>query len=178
MGGAVELIPLVCPKCSTPVPAQPDESAWVCAQCGQAMQLDSEAGLQPLEVHYAAGIPPNGQGKPYWVAEGRVTMQRATYGGNQERESAQFWGQPRRFFIPAYNVSLQELLAQGMALLRQPPAPQPGPPAGFLPVVLPAADVRATAEFIIMAVEAERKDDLKEIRFELEIGAPILWVLP
>jgi hypothetical protein len=178
MGGAVELVPLVCLKCSTPVPARPDEAAWVCAQCGQAMLLDSETGLQPLVVQYAAGIPPNAQGKPYWVAEGRVTMQRATYDGNQERESAQFWSQPRRFFIPAHNVSLQELLAQGMALLRQPPALQPGPSTGFLPVVLPADDVRATAEFIIMAVEAERKDDLKEIRFDLEIGVPSLWILP
>jgi len=142
------------------------------------MLLDSEAGLQPLEVLYSAGIPANAQGKPYWVAEGHVTMLRATYEGNQERESTQFWGQPRRFFVPAFNISLQELLSQGMALLRQPPTLQPGPPVGFLPVALPAADVRATAEFIIMAVEAERKDDLKEIRFDLEIGAPTLWILP
>jgi hypothetical protein len=38
--------------------------------------------------------------------------------------------------------------------------------------------VHAAAEFIIMAVEAERKDDLKEIRFDLEIDTPILWILP
>jgi hypothetical protein len=38
--------------------------------------------------------------------------------------------------------------------------------------------VRAAAEFIVMAVEAERKDDLKEIRFDLEIDTPILWILP
>jgi hypothetical protein len=38
--------------------------------------------------------------------------------------------------------------------------------------------VRATAEFIVMAVEAERKDDLKEIRFKLELDPPILWILP
>ena len=178
MGGTIELVPLVCLKCSNPIPAQLDEIAWVCAQCGQAMLLDSETGLQPLVVQYAAGIPANTQGKPYWAADGQVTMQRATYGGNQERQSQEFWGQPRRFFVPAYNISLQELLAQGMALLRQPPAQQPGPPTGFLPVVLPVADVHATAEFIVMAVEAERKDDLKEIRFDLELGAPTLWILP
>jgi hypothetical protein len=142
------------------------------------MLLDGETGLQPLEVQYSAEIPANAQGKPYWSAEGRVSLQRLTYAGNQERESQQFWGQPRRFFIPAYSISLQELLTQGMGLLRQPPALQPGPPASFQAVTLPAADVRSTAEFIVMAVEAERKDDLKEIRFDLELEPPILWILP
>jgi hypothetical protein len=178
MGGTIELVPLVCLKCSTPIPAQPEEAAWVCAQCGQGMQLDGETGLQPLEVQYSAGIPANTQGKPYWTANGRVSLQRATYAGNEERESHQFWGQPRRFFIPAFNISLQDLLSQGMSLLRQPPAVQPGPPAAFQAATLPAADVRAAAEFIVMAIEAERKDDLKEIRFDLELDPPVLWILP
>ncbi len=178
MGGTIELVPLVCLKCSTPIPAQLEEAAWVCVQCGQAMLLDGETGLQPLEVQYSAGIPPNAQGKPYWAAEGRVSLERATFAGNQEHASQQFWGQPRRFFIPAYSITLQELLAQGMGLLRQPPALQSGLQADFQAVTLPAADVRAAAEFIVMAIEAERKDDLKEIRFDLELGPPILWILP
>jgi hypothetical protein len=38
--------------------------------------------------------------------------------------------------------------------------------------------VQAFAEFLILAVEAARKDKVKEIRFELELQPPTLWILP
>jgi len=177
----IDLIPLVCLKCGTSVPAEIDEVAWVCGQCGQGLVLDEEAGLAPLEVHYSAGIAPNARGKPYWVAEGRVTIQqRWTYGsaGRQADESTRFWAQSHRFFVPAYACTLEALLSTGMDLLLQPPDLQPGPAARFEPAILPAEHVHATAEFIVMAVEAGRKDKLKSVDFALQLTTPGLWILP
>jgi hypothetical protein len=174
----VELIQLVCLRCKTPLPAEPVEAAWVCAQCGQGMRLDEEKGLVELAVNFAAGIPNGTKGKPFWVADGSVALRRDTYSGNQSREAASFWSQPRRFYVPAYALPLETLLTAGTAYLLNPPLIQPGQPAPFEPVVLPIEDVRATVEFIVMAVEAGRKDMLKNLQFSLQLSDPVLWVLP
>ena len=46
---APALVPLMCIQCQSPIPAKPDEVAWVCATCGRGQILEDEAGLQPLE---------------------------------------------------------------------------------------------------------------------------------
>jgi hypothetical protein len=165
-------------KCSTPVPAQPDEVAWVCKQCKQGLLLDEQKGLVALNVQYAIGIAPGANGKPFWVADGRVSLHRETYSGNQEREALQFWGSSRRFFVPAFNCPLETFLSLGSNLLVKPPLLQPGPAILFEPVTLALKDLTAVAEFIVMAIEADRKDKLKEIRFSVELSDPLLWILP
>lgn len=180
MDKPVELIPLICPRCSTPVPAESGEVAWVCSQCGEGWSLEEERGLAPLRVEFSAGIAPNNSGKPYWVVEGQVSLQRQSFGSNQQQssEAEVFWRQPRRFLIPAYTCTLEELLDLGTRMLLQPPALQPGSPAHFEPATLAPEDLQATAEFIVMAIEASRKDKLKQVDFNLRLSSPVLWVLP
>jgi len=176
----VELIPLICPRCSTPVPAESEEVAWVCSQCGEGWSLEEERGLAPLRVEFAADIPPNTPGKPFWMVEGQVSLQRQAFGSNQQQgsEAEVFWRQPRRFLIPAYTCTLEELLDQGVRMLLQPPTLQPGSPVRFQPATLAPDDLQATAEFIVMAIEASRKDKLKQVDFSLRLSSPSLWVLP
>jgi hypothetical protein len=178
MDQPVELIPLVCPKCNTQVPAETDEVAWVCAQCGQGLLLDEEKGLAPIEVYFAAGIPPGAKGKPFWVADGQVTTRRQAYTGNQDSEAQIFWSQPRRFFIPAFAGTLDDRLNLAMSLMVHPPALQTGTSALFEAVIMHLEDVTAAAEFVVMAIEASRKDKLKELDFSLELSTPVLWILP
>jgi hypothetical protein len=144
------------------------------------MSLDEERGLLALEVNYSAGIAPHASGKPFWVAEGLVTLQRESFGssGKQAAEAQKFWSKTHCFFIPAFHCSLETLLSLGSSLILNPPDLQPGPPAQFEPATLYAEDVKAAAEFIIMAIEAGRKDKIKEIKFSLELSAPVLWILP
>lgn len=178
MDQPVELIPLLCVKCNTPVPAETDQVAWVCTQCGQGLSLDEEKGLAPLEVFYSADITPGAAGKPFWVADGRVTLQRQTFQGDQAKEALNFWNGARQFFVPAFASPLENLLNLGTGFLIQPPPLQPGPPARFEPVLLSIEDVQAAAEFIVVAIEAGRKDQLKEIMFSLDLSSPVLWILP
>ena len=178
----VALIPLACFKCDTSLPAQPGETAWVCARCGQGLRLDEDApaGLAPLAVQYAAGLDPARPGKPFWVAEGRVQLQRTTYATLSDKagEARQLWAQPRRFFIPAYDVPLQILADLGPRLALNPPALQPGPPAPFEPVTVSPDDLPALAEFIVLAIEAGRSDMLKQVGIQVSLSEPALWILP
>ena len=178
MGAPIELIPLLCIKCASPLPAQPDEVAWVCERCGQGLLLDESKGLLPLQVHYAASLPQDGTGRPFWVADGQVSLQRELFSGNKSAEAQLLWAQPRRFTIPAYTCTLDVLLRDGPQLLLKPPALQPGPAVKFQPVTLSPADIQALAEFIVVAIEAERSDMLKQIVVSVKIGEPVLWILP
>jgi len=178
MARPIELTPLVCIRCSTRLPAQPEEVAWVCPQCNQGQQLHETHGLAPLEVQYVAGVTPGQKGKPFWVVDGQVSLQRQTYSGNQEPEAQRFWGTVRRFFIPAFDLPLEQILTLGRQYLVQPPTLQSGPPTPFEPVILAPVDLPALAEFIVMALEADRKDKLKQLRIQLALQTPALWVLP
>lgn len=178
MGAPVELVPLLCLKCETPLPAEPEEVAWVCARCGQGMLLDESKGLLPLQVQYSAAVPPDATGRPFWVADGQVSLQRELYSGNKSVEAQLLWSQPRRFTIPAHTCPLETLLQYGPQLLLKPPDLQPGPPAHFQPVTLSPGDIQALAEFIVVAIEAERSDMLKQIVVSVKMSEPVLWILP
>ena len=190
MDRPVELVPLLCLKCGQPIPAALNEVAWVCSQCGQGQRLVEEAavenggqpatpaGLIPLDIHYSATIPPNGKGRPFWVAEGTVLLQRQTYGSSRTREAQDYWNSPRRFFIPAYDCPLEEALQESLQRLARPEQLPPGPPVAFLPVTLPEEDLQALAEFVVMVIEAKRKDKLREVVFSVRLEPPDLWILP
>lgn len=178
MAKPVELVPLVCLQCSTPLPASPSETAWVCVNCQHGMYLDERDGLASLQVFYQTGMAATQSGKPFWVAEGRAQVERKTYSGNNEKDAAHFWSQPRLFIVPAYSLPLQNLLDIGSKLVRQPPVLQVGPPVKFEPPILLRSDVLSVAEFIVVAVEADRKDKLKEVNLTLQLAEPVLWVLP
>jgi hypothetical protein len=160
-----------------PLPAQPDQVAWACPTCGQALLLDEGQGLRKTEFHYAANL--TGKGKPVWVATGRVSFSRSTFAGNDSGSMNAFWNQPRTFFVAAYALPLEQVTETGVRLLRQPlTLKDGGQPAPFEPVVVPPADVRPLAEFIIVSIEAERKDKLRALSFTLELETPQLWILP
>lgn len=180
MDKLVGLVPLQCVNCQTPVPAEPDERAWVCTNCGQGLQLDEESGLLPLEVQYAASISPDSKGgRPFWVAEGRVELSRETYDRSGEMEAAQrYWVERRRFFVPAYTCPMNKLLNLGRYYLANPPQLEAGDAVSFEPVTLSLKDVQTLAEFIVLAVEAKRKDQLKRVEINLQLDQPSLWILP
>ena len=179
MSVPVELIPLKCIRCDTPIPAGFDEFAWVCSQCGQGQQIGLD-GLDKLEIHFAQGIHPPKKGRPFWVCEGRVTLDRDTYSGTARDAQASefFWSKPRQFFVPAFSYPLEEIIRLGLQWLQNPPTLSSGSQVDFEPVTVAAGDIQAWVEFLVMAVEAERKDKVKFILFEIQLDEPQLWVLP
>ncbi len=180
MATSVELVPLKCVRCGTYVQAQEDEVAWVCAQCGQGLLL-TEDGLAPLAVQWAVPAAQPGvalRWLPFWTFNGTVTFSRRdTYGS--KRNPDPLWSAPRRFYIPAFPYSLENMQQLGADLTRRQAALAPGQPASPLSrCTLFPADAHGAAEFVVLTVEAAQKDNLKELHFNLELGEPELWVLP
>ncbi len=178
MSQPVELIPLLCARCQAPIPANPEEVAWVCEQCGQGLLLSEEKGTVPLTINFNKSLTQGSKGRPFWVASGQVTLQRRIYGGNdQGRQAQEYWNQPRRFFVPAFDLPLDQMVDWGMRLLQQPPALEPGSPTEFLAVTLLPGDAQQLAEFIVMGVEADRPDKIREIQLSVKLDPPELWVI-
>jgi len=178
MAAPVELIPLVCARCQNPVAAQSDEIAWVCEQCGQGLLLSEDQGTQLLEIHFSAALKATQKGRPFWVARGTVELDREVYGGGDRgKDARQFWGSGRTFLVPAFTCPLEQAVQIGQQLLNQPAALQDGPAVAFEPVTMLPEDMRAYADFIVMAVEAGRPDKLKDLKFNLALDPPVLWVL-
>lgn len=180
MTTSIALKLLKCPQCSTPVPAEEDEVAWVCATCGAGLQLTDD-GLAPLPVHWAVARPGAhvDRWRPFWTFPGAVQFQqRVSYSGHMEPEA--LWSNNAlRFFVPAYNCPLAQLLSLGGDLTRRQPALQAGPVPGaltgcnFLP-----DDARRVAQFVVLTIEAARPDKLRSVQFDLRLAAPELWLLP
>ncbi|MBI3158081.1 MAG: hypothetical protein HYZ26_00595 [Chloroflexi bacterium] len=179
MSQPILLVALKCPQCGTPVPAQLDEVAWACATCKTGLLLDEEKGLVRHPIHFQEGLPEHLPGRPFWVAQGKVTLDRQSRNlFDKDSESARFWGERRPFFVPAWACDVDELVDAAIALLQTPPTLKDGPPAPFQPVVMPPGDMLPVADYIVVGVEALRKDQLKKLDFTLDLGEPELWILP
>ncbi len=179
MNAGVELVLLKCTRCGTPVPAEDDEVAWLCATCGQGLGLTAD-GLAPIDLHWALARPGArvAQWLAFWVFEGTVTFgQRENYGGRSQPDN--LWHEPRRFYVPAYNCTLQHLEALGADLTRKQVVLSAGQPAGAVRgcTLLPD-DARPAVEFVVLTIEADRKDKLRAIAFALQLSPAQLWLLP
>lgn len=178
MSGGIELVALQCLRCAAPIPAAPDEVAWVCATCGQGLLLDEDKGVAQLDVHFArASQEGSATWLPFWVTSGTVHIaSRQTYGDN--RGADELWAEPRMFVLPAFDCSLEEAGTWGTSFLRRPPSLAPGPAGRLQRVTVDPAGAQALAQFVVLTVEAERRDHLKAVTFVVDLEAPDLWVLP
>ncbi len=181
MTPGISLVALNCLRCATPLPARPGEVAWVCGHCGLPQRLHEDEALVEMPLHYAKGIPDGKKGRPFWVVEAHVSVARETHQaifGVKSREAEKFWGQTRQFFVPAYATGLDETIDTGMAMLRKPPQLAAGAAVPFLPITVWPKDLQGLIDFIVLAIEAERSDDLKSLDTRVRLGDPVCWVLP
>lgn len=180
MSSHIELVPLRCPKCQHHIPAEPDEIAWVCPNCQTSSTLDENIGLRPFEIKFAQGIDSGKIGRPFWVSTAHIDISRSTFSSawGAKQEAEEFWGQPRTFYVPAYTCPIDEVIDVSAYLLSNPFPLNPGPNVPFRPVTLDKQDVQAYAEFVVLAIEAHRKDKVSKVHFNLQLQDLDLWILP
>src|SRR5512143_1232255 len=176
---SVELRLLKCLRCGALVPAQEEEVAWVCAQCGQGLQLAPE-GVAPLTVKWAAGRAGAASlhWAPFWIFVGTVTFSsRESYSGSRPPEK--LWGSPVRFFVPAFAATLRQTQELGANLTRRQLKLAAGPAQGAVTgCTLSLDDAHQAADFIVLTIEADQSDKLKHVDFSVKLDQPELWLLP
>lgn len=166
------------------------DRALACPQCHAHMTLDNESGLNLIDVSYAT--PSSGQRnikswEPIWVFYGSVDMS-GRIARKANRKSAhgaeQLWEQPRNLFVPAGNISEDQLREEGMRLIESQPELIPleteSPPDAhpFAVAILSAQDAHELLDFLVLGLEAKRSDILKKIKFSIDVHPPTLWAAP
>lgn len=178
MSQSISLLPLYCPNCGVPIKAQPDEIAWICSQCKEGILLTSENKLNLSKIQFQQSGQEAKEGFPYWVTTIKVSLNRETLRGDLTNDMLRFWQNPKTVFIPAFEIALEEMLERAEVLIKNPPLLFAGSEISFRPVVLAPEDLKSYIEFLVMQIEADRQDDLKQLTFELQLDEPALWILP
>ena len=181
----MKLLALRCPECTHSLKPENDHIVVSCEFCHAAVQIGDE-GVTPVPVQYArprheAGVT---QWLPFWVFHGRVHVsKRLVAPGKKSRqeEMERLWGEPRHFYVPAWELSLRRVQETSKEMIRRQPAYQTiAQPAEvrLTPVTLTTEDALKVLELIILAIEAQRPDFLERLDFHLEVGEAVLWALP
>jgi hypothetical protein len=171
------LVGLECVRCGTPVPAEPEEVAWICETCGQGLLLDEQAGLRSITVHFGpAGTDPGVKRMPFWIAAGHVRVTRRESFGKDSAPDRR-WEHPVQFVLPAFATSVERAVAWGRHFLLNSPDLGAGEAAPLQGVTVLPEEIDSLARFVVLTIEAEGKDKLEAIDFSLDLEPAELWVL-
>lgn len=180
----MKLLALMCPSCGAPLKAEDEDIVIMCRTCQSASHITDDG----LTLHRVRFLEPEANSQPthwlpVWTYLGRVNLQRERQGGSRsaEREAEQFWSEPRRLFVPAWNLSPLAASRIGQELVEQQPVYHPidAPPDAYMsPVTFPLEDASKLLELIVISMEAERRDYLKTINVYFDLGDPALWAIP
>jgi hypothetical protein len=181
----MKLIALRCPTCTNPLAVENDDVVVACHNC-RAMVAITPTGPVKMAVRFvtASGQQAGNQWVPFWVFNGRVLIKRRDTqggGGSAEKDSRRLWESPRALYVPAWELSMHTAQNVGSRLIeQQPQLQQIERPEGahFISATVTPGDARKLLEFIVLAIEARRKDWLKSLEFGLEVGEPQMMALP
>ena len=182
----MKLLLLRCPVCQEPLKPADRDVYLSCTNCHEIIQLDDRTGISQAAVNWAMPTDTSRvtDWLPVWVTHGRVNITtRATQGTNNKalKESQAMWAHPRALYAPAWELPIPQSRKLGSHLIES----QPNWVKGSRPadVVMTAAnitpnDAHQLIQLIILTIEAERKDWMKSLAFNVEAPAPELWVVP
>jgi hypothetical protein len=182
----MKLIPLRCPNCNEPLKPDNDTVVFGCTNCHTPVHISPD-GPKKVAIRYAIWSKDKSNTQiwvPFWVFEGQVQiLRRDTQGGSRSssKDSKKMWGVPRRLYVPAWDLSLHTAQEVGSKMTQRQPAMQfIEPPADreLVSASVTQADALNLLEFIVLAIEARRRDWLKDLKFKLNVGEPELWGLP
>ena len=181
----MKLLALKCPVCAQRLtPKSNQVLVMECGQCDTAVSINTDTGVSQTNVQYAQAKENTEAWLPLWVCDARVNItsrQTRKRDGRSEQASHELWGRPRQLCVPAWTLDMQTARQLGTQLIENQPQlqvteKQKG--AIMAEMVVHQEDALKLIEFIVLSIEAERKDWLTDLKFEVETRATNLWVVP
>ena len=182
----MKLLALRCPNCAEPLKLDNDAIVIACHSCFKPVAIAAN-GPQLMKIWFATMDPDQKQVDkwvPFWVYEGRVNiLQRETQSGwrSNDEDAGRFWDSTRQLFIPAWDLDLHRAQDIGSRMIvNQPQFNFVAQPTKYelVEAAVKPDDAERLLEFIVLAIEARRKDWLKNLEFKIDVGKPQLWAMP
>ena len=181
----MKLLALKCPVCGQRLSPKNDQVVvMACGQCDTAVSINTDSGVSQTTVQYAQAKENAEAWLPMWVFDARVNItSRRTRNrdGRSDKASQELWGSPRQLFVPAWTLDMQTARQLGTKLIENQPHLQVTDKpnrATMTEVVVQQEDALKLVEFIILSIEAERKDWLTDLKFDIQTQAANLWIIP
>lgn len=181
----MKLVLLRCPNCGRALTPENDDVVVACNHCRTPVAIARD-GPSRISVRFAVSGDEIGRQDawhPFWVFSGKVNIsRRETQGGARSgaKDSAALWGSPRRLYVPAWELSMRIAQEVGSRLVQEQPrfrfVDQPQESRLVAATVTPG-DARRLLEFVVLAIEARRRDWLKDLDFAMDLDQPELWAL-
>lgn len=181
----MQLIALKCPTCGQNLLPKSNEAVVIsCLNCLTAVSLH-QSGIKAIPISYAKPTGKADVWLPMWVYNGRVILNRRKSQGSSkgaEKDAAKTWDTVQRLFAPAWQEAIPQAREIGSRFtLKQPmlSAIEPTSEDSFaIEATVSQEDGLKLLDFIVLSVEAGRKDWLQDVQFEIQVNGQELWALP
>ncbi len=176
MSSGLRLVNLDCPSCGSAMRGEGTDTIFFCSHCGQAADLDGE-GLEIVES--TALMPTPGRHarvwKPAWRFEVHV---RVTQRVRTDGRTTPDWEGRRTFFIPAFDLPLDDLTRLSRALSEVAEAVAEVPREPIRGGTLALDDALTLIRHILIGDEVRRSDMLASVMVDVEEVSRSLVALP
>jgi hypothetical protein len=173
---SLKLINLDCPTCGSAMRGDGFDTIFFCEHCGHAAVLDDE-GLDPVES--SALLPDAGRTvrrwRPAWRLEVDVRVRDREQAGGR---STPGWEGRRVFFIPAFDLPLDDLtrLSRALSVAADSAAEVPREPIRGGTLAL--EDAVTLVRHVLIGDEVRRSDMLASVTVDVEVVGRSLVALP
>jgi hypothetical protein len=172
----LHLIPLDCPACGSAMAGESHDVIFFCAHCGSAALLEAN-GLETVES--TALLPTPGRHariwKPAWLIEADVTVKERI---RSDGRHTQGWQDEQTFVIPAFQVSLVDLMQLARALTTAAGAVGEVPREPVRGGTLAFEDALTLARHIVVGEEVRKPDTLASVQVEITDRTRRLAAIP
>ena len=119
-----------------------------------------------------------------WVFNGKVNIIRRESQGSSkgaDKDAARLWGSTDRLFAPAWTMPIRQAREIGSQFVVHKPslaAMTPGEGMLMQEATITPDDGLKLLDFIVLSLEADRKDWLEDFQFDIQTTGYELWAIP
>jgi hypothetical protein len=179
-----KLIAVQCPSCSSGLTVEVNDNIVYCSSCGNGYEIINDK-LEPIDINFAHPVV-TGQGdvvyKPFWLVKTNVNIiSRDASGGwisNLFGSSGKNSGNIT-FYVPAFWMDIESMSKLGTNFTQKNPVASPQkynvPLTGF---VYTKDDAKKMCDFILLTMEGEKSDTIKNIDYRIEVKSMEILGVP
>lgn len=180
-----KLVAINCKNCGSGLMGEINDYITYCSNCGSGFEI-VEGELTPIEINFAAPAL-RGEGeliyKPFWLIKSHINIleRKATgeflknlFGGSNNTSSGDI-----TFYIPAFYCSLDIMKSLATQFTIKHPVASPQKyNVKLIGFAYGKEDAKKFSEFILISLEAEKKDTMKNFKYQIDFNSMEILGIP
>lgn len=174
-----------CKKCDSGLVVEVNDNIVYCSSCGSGFEI-TEGEFLPIEINFAAAAI-RGEGemiyKPFWLIKAHIQVferkasgnfLKKLFGGSADTDSGDV-----KFYIPAFYCSLESMKDLATEFTMKHPVASPQKyNTKLVGFAYGKEDAKKLAEFILISLEAEKSDVMKNFSYKIEFNSMEILGIP